>query len=156
MANVAAPEYEMYPVKMYKNGANLRDFLDAVMQDDNGRAVMMEWMRLHAIAQVCTSVQSEMYELDKEFRSEVMSITPAYVRDWTMEKDTITPVKKITPLLLQVIRAAVASRQTEKNRNKDTTRVCATYCWSTNYLVHDISPGSVHNYCTAQQAMIQP
>ena len=40
-----------------------------------------------------------------------------------MEKDVITPVKKITPSLLQVIRAAVESRQTEKNRNKDTTRV---------------------------------
>jgi hypothetical protein len=29
IANVAAPEYEMYRVKMYENGANLRDFLDA-------------------------------------------------------------------------------------------------------------------------------
>ena len=123
IANVAAPEYEMYRVKMYENGANLRDFLDAVMQDDNGRRVMMEWMRPHAIAQVCASVQSEMCELDKEFRSEVASITPVYVRDWTMEKDVITPVEKITPSLLQVIRAAVESRQTEKNRNKDTTRV---------------------------------
>ena len=33
IANVAAPEYKMYRVKMYENGANLRDFLDAVMQD---------------------------------------------------------------------------------------------------------------------------
>lgn len=33
IANVAAPEYKMYQVKMYENGANLRDFLDAVMQD---------------------------------------------------------------------------------------------------------------------------
>ena len=64
---------------MYKNGANLQDFLDAVMQDDNGRRVMMEWMRPHAMAQVCTLVQSEMCELDKEFCSEVMSITLAYI-----------------------------------------------------------------------------
>ena len=125
IANVAAPEYEMYRVKMYENGANLRDFLDAVMQDDNGRRVMMEWMRPHAMAQVCASVQSEMCELDKEFRSDVTSITPVYIQDWTMEKDVITPVEKITPPLLQVICAAVTSRQTEKNGNKleDTTRV---------------------------------
>ena len=77
------------------------------------------------MAQVCALVQSEMCKLDKEFcSSKVMSITPAYVQDWTMEKDVIAPVEKITPSLLQVICAAVASWQTEKNRNKDTTRVC--------------------------------
>jgi len=120
IANVAAPEYKMYRVKMYENSANLRDFLDVVMQDDNGRRVMMEWMRPHPIAQACASVQSEMCELEKEFCSKVTSITPVYIQDWTMEKDVITPVEKITPSLLQVIHAAVESRKTEKNRNKDT------------------------------------
>jgi hypothetical protein len=94
------------------------------MQDNNGRRVMIDWMRPHAMAQVCAMVQVEMGELDKEFHSKVMSITLVYIRDWTMEKDIITPVEKITPSLLQVIHAAVESRQTEKNRNKDTIRVC--------------------------------
>jgi hypothetical protein len=106
------------------------------MQDNNGRKVMMDSTRPHAMAQVCVTVQSEMCELDKEFHSEVISITPTYVRDWTMEKDVIIPVDKITPLLLQVIRAAVASQQTEKNRNKDTTRV-GGITGSSNYLTHD-------------------
>ena len=49
IANVATTEYEMYWMKMYENGANLQDFPDAVMQDNNvliGQRIL-HWSHIH-------------------------------------------------------------------------------------------------------------
>lgn len=124
IANPEDSKYATYRARLYDPGTNLCKFLDLVMLHDNGRRVVMEWMRPYAMSQVCDSVQAEMSELDNTFCTEIKSITPALVRDWTMDKDVIVPIEKHAPSLVQVIRSAVRGRQSEKNKNKDNTRVC--------------------------------
>jgi hypothetical protein len=116
-------DFEMHQIKLYeRGGAKLRALLDKMMLDDNGKDVLHEWMRPYAMQQVCETVQEEMTELDKAFCTSIPSITPAYVLNWTMQKDVEKPVDKAAPSLLRVIRASL-TRRSQKNKKKDTTKV---------------------------------
>jgi hypothetical protein len=117
-------DFEMHQIKLYeRGGAKLRSLLDKMMLDDNGKYVLYKWMRPYAMQQVCETVQEDMAELDKAFCTSIPSITPAYVLNWTMQKDVEKPVDKAAPSLLRVIRASLQTQQPQKNKKKDTTKV---------------------------------
>jgi hypothetical protein len=143
-------EFSRHQAKIYKGGGSkLRQILNTIMSDEAGSHVLMDWMRPYRIQQICDTIKDEMDALRKDFCMSISEITPAYIKEWTMEKNVEIPANVRALTLLQIIHSAVKTQQSAKNKVKDCERVSACrlchICINTNYL------RSIHHHSAAEQ-----
>ncbi|KAF8158783.1 hypothetical protein K438DRAFT_1620273 [Mycena galopus ATCC 62051] len=97
-----------------------RRFLDRIYRDERGRRVVNDWFSSHALDLVSARVSSEADCMVKAFSTHksVEELTPDFLRSWSLQETIATPANDHAPYLLKILRAAMTSKASEKNKKK--------------------------------------
>ena len=136
-------KYDNYHIKMYEDSGRykLERILNMIMNGIWGKVILLDWIRPHALQQVCKNVSNEMGVLTSPLHMMTNTITPDYPMTWTLQDNVEHVVSAKTPSLLSIIHAAShTKRSLKKNKKKDTlsvsllTVLACLRCWLWPYI----------------------
>lgn len=108
--------------RWYKEPTKMHALLDHIASDDSGDSVLNKWIESRDDI-LCDTVSCEMDHLTTALRETLEStkgLSPAFLRNWSLERVIVQPVKKHAPKLLSVIQSAITTqRSRDKNKKKD-------------------------------------